>query len=142
MSKKYEQRITDLVRQHVCDLLEREVNDPRVQGVTVTDVEVTQDTKYATVFYSVIGDDARKAEARDGLRSAAGWVSRELGKRLRTRNSPHVTFKFDASLERGDRMSQLLDEIKAADAARDAASKRAQSDPEASPGAAADAQTS
>jgi ribosome-binding factor A len=123
MSKKYEQRITDLVRQHVCDLLEREINDPRVQGVTVTDVEVTQDTKYATVFYSVIGDDARKTEVRDGLRSAAGWISRELGKRLRTRNSPHVKFQFDVSLERGDRMSQLLDEIKAADAARDAAQK-------------------
>jgi ribosome-binding factor A len=127
MSKKYEQRITDLVRQHVCDLLEREINDPRIQGVTVTDVEVTQDTKYATVFYSVIGDDARKTEVRDGLRSAAGWVSRELGKRLRTRNSPHVKFQFDASLERGDRMSQLLDEIKAADAARDVTHKPSES---------------
>ncbi len=48
------------------------------------------DTKYATVYYSVIGDEAKKEELPPGLRSAAGWVSRELGKRLRTKNSPHV----------------------------------------------------
>jgi ribosome-binding factor A len=112
MSKKYEKRINDLIRQHVCTLLEREINDPRVEGVTVTDVEVTPDTKYAKVFYSVIGDDAKKAEVAEGLHSAQRWVSHELGKRLRTRNTPHITFEFDQSLEYGDKMSRLLDEIK------------------------------
>ena len=112
MSKKYEQRLSDLVRLHVCSLLEREINDPRVQGVTVTDVDVTPDTKYAKVFYSLIGDDARKKEVAEGLHSAQGWVSHELGKRLRTRNTPHVTFVFDQSLETGDKMSRLLDELK------------------------------
>jgi ribosome-binding factor A len=112
MSKKFERRITDLVRMYVCDLIEREIKDPRIEGVTVTDVEVTSDTKYATVYYSVIGDEAKKEELAAGLRSSAGWVSRELGKRLRTKNSPHVKFVFDNSLERGDRMSQLLEELK------------------------------
>jgi ribosome-binding factor A len=143
MSKKYEQRITDLVRTHVCELLEREINDPRVKGITVTDVEVTQDTKYATVFYSVIGDDARKDEVSAGLRSARGWVSRALGKRLRTRNTPHVKFEFDGSLERGDRMSQLLDEIKAVDATRpNAASASSEPDLEQDGAPADDAETS
>jgi ribosome-binding factor A len=112
MSKKYERRIVDLVRTHVCALLEREINDPRIEGITVTDVELSIDTRHAKVFYSLIGDAERKAEVQRGLESAAGWVSRELGKRLHTRNTPHVSFEFDVSLERGDRMSQLFDEIR------------------------------
>ncbi len=114
MSKKYENRVNELIRQHVCDLLEREINDPRVSDahVTVTDVAVTADTKYAKVFYSLIGDDEQKAAAAEGLRSAEAWVTRELGKRLRTRNTPHITFQFDQSLEYGDKMSRLLDELK------------------------------
>lgn len=118
MSKKYEARIIDLIRTHVCELIERQINDPRVIGVTVTDVALSQDVRHATVYYSVIGDDAQKAEVQKGLNSAATWVSRELGKRLRTKNSPHVHFRFDPALERGDRMSQLLEEIKAAEALR------------------------
>ncbi len=118
MSKKYERRISDLIRVHVCALIEREIRDPRVEGVTVTDIALTPDTRYATVYWSVIGDKARRDEVQRGLNSAAGWVSRELGKRLRTKNTPHITFEHDESLERGDRMSQLLDEIKADDAAR------------------------
>jgi ribosome-binding factor A len=118
MSKKYERKITDLVRTHVCALLERELNDPRVEGITVTDVELSPDTRHARVFYSLIGDAERKADVQRGLESAAGWVSRELGKRLRTRNTPHITFEFDESLERGDRMSQLFDEIRRQDESR------------------------
>jgi ribosome-binding factor A len=114
MSKKYERRVSELVRLHVTELLERELNDPRVRAtqVTITDVEVTPDARYAKVFYSLIGDQATKAEVARGLESAAGWVSRELGKRLHTRHTPHITFVFDESLERGDRLSRLLDELK------------------------------
>jgi ribosome-binding factor A len=123
VSKKYERRISDLIRAHVCELIEREIRDPRVEGVTVTDIELTPDTRYATVYWSVIGDKTRQEDVQRGLSSAAGWVSRELGKRLRTKNTPHITFEHDVSLERGDRMSQLLDELKASEA------ERTQSDP-------------
>jgi ribosome-binding factor A len=114
MSKKHEKRISDLVRLHICELIEREINDPRVvdANITVTDVEVTPDTRYAKIFFSLIGDDEKKADAQRGLNSASGFLSRELGKRLRTRNTPHISFEFDESLERGDRMEQLFDEIK------------------------------
>jgi ribosome-binding factor A len=57
MSKKYEKRVSELVRSHLATLIERRLNDPRVAGVTVTDVEVTSDTRHAKVFYSLIGDD-------------------------------------------------------------------------------------
>ena len=112
MSKRYEARITDLIRRHVTELVERELKDPRVEGVTITDVEVSPDTRFAKVFYSLIGDDAKKEEVAEGLRSAQGWVTHELGQRLRTRNTPHITFEFDPSLEYGDRMSRLLDDLK------------------------------
>jgi len=115
MSKKYERRIGELIRLHVAELLERELNDPRVNSaqVTITDVEITPDARHATVFYSLIGDENLKAEVARGLESASGWFSRELGKRLRTRHTPQLTFEFDGSLERGDRLSRLLDELKA-----------------------------
>ncbi len=114
MSKKYEKRVNELIRMHLAELLERELNDPRVNGaqVTITDVEITPDVRQAKVFYSLIGDPAQKAEVARGLESAAGWLSRELGKRLRTRHTPHLTFEFDESFERGDRMSRLLDELR------------------------------
>ncbi len=113
MSKRYEKRVTDVIRRHVAALVERELNDPRVReaGVTITGVEVSADLRYATVFYSLIGDEAKKQQAAQGLASAAGWVSRELAHRLRTRHTPHITFEFDPSLEHGDRISRLLDEL-------------------------------
>jgi ribosome-binding factor A len=115
MSKKYERRVGELVRIYVAELVERELNDPRVRAaqVTITDVEMTPDARHARVFYSLIGDQTVKAEVARGLESASGWVSRELGKRLHTRHTPHVTFVFDESLERGDRLSRLLDELRA-----------------------------
>ncbi|MCS6773224.1 MAG: 30S ribosome-binding factor RbfA [Anaerolineae bacterium] len=115
MSRRYENRVNDLVRRHVAHLVEVELNDPRVREarMTITGVEVSPDTRYATVYYSLIGDEAQRAEVQRGLDSAAGWVSRELGKRLRTRHTPHITFQFDPSLEHGDRISRLLDELNA-----------------------------
>ncbi len=112
MSKKYESRIRGLLHSHICTLIESQLNDPRVIGVTVTDVEVTQDTKYAKVYYSVLGSKEDKTNAARGLDSAAGWVSHELGRRLRTKNTPHITFVYDPSLERGEHMAHVLDEVK------------------------------
>lgn len=117
MSKKYEARIRGLVQSHICTLIESQLNDPRVVGVTITDVDVSQDTRYAKVYYSVLGSEQDKASAARGLESAAGWVSHELGRRLRTKNTPHITFVYDPSLERGEHMAQLLDEVKQREAA-------------------------
>ncbi|MCS7061375.1 MAG: 30S ribosome-binding factor RbfA [Anaerolineae bacterium] len=111
MSKKFERRISELVRTCLSTLIETRLKDPRVAGVTVTDVEVTPDTRLARVYYSLIGDDEAKRQATLGLESAAGWLRRELGTFLRTRNTPELIFIFDESLERGERMSQLLDSL-------------------------------
>ena len=118
MSKKYEKRVSELVRGHLATLIERRLNDPRVAGVTVTDVEVSSDTRQAKVYYSLIGDQQARQQAARGLESASGWLRRELGQHLHTRHTPELIFVYDPSLEHGARMSQILDELKAQDAAR------------------------
>ncbi len=118
MSKKFEGRISELVRARLSLLIETRVSDPRVAGITVTDVEVTSDTRYARVYFSVIGDDEMKAQAKRGLDSAAGFLRHELGLTLRTKRTPEIVFIFDDSLERGERMGRLLDEVKESDAKR------------------------
>jgi ribosome-binding factor A len=112
MSKKYEKRVSEIVRNFLATLIETRLSDPRVTGVSVTDVEVTSDTRYARVYYSLIGDDEAKKQAARGLDSASGWLRRELGMHLHTQHTPELIFAYDPSLDRGARMSELLDELK------------------------------
>jgi ribosome-binding factor A len=116
MSKKYERRVSELVRSLLTTLIETRLKDPRVGAITVTDVEVTPDARYARVYYSLIGDDDARQQAAAGLDSAAGWLRRELGAALRTRRTPELAFVFDESLARGERVAQILDRLKSQDA--------------------------
>ena len=118
MSKKYEKRIGELIRNHIITLIERKIADPRVAGITVTDVEISEDTRYAKVFWSIIGTDEEREQAGRGLDSAAGWLRHELGQTLRTRHTPQLSFHYDQSLAYGDHMSRVLDEVKAKDQLR------------------------
>jgi ribosome-binding factor A len=93
------------------DLLTRKVNDPRVRMVTITDVTTTADALRADVHFSVLGGAEAQAEAQAGLESAAGWLRRELGRRLRLRNTPQLVFHYDPSLERGEHIASILDEL-------------------------------
>jgi len=111
MGKKYQRRVSDLVRSHLTDLLERKANDPRLQMVTITDVAVTPDALRADVHFSVLGGPELQAEVQAGLESAAGWLRRELGRRLRLRNTPELVFHYDPSLERGEHIASILDEL-------------------------------
>ena len=111
MSRKYQRRVGDLVRTHLTDLLERKTNDPRLEMLTITDVVVTPDAAHADVHYSVLGDAEAQAQAQAGLESAAGWLRRELGRRLRLRNTPQLVFHYDPSLEHGEHIASILDEL-------------------------------
>jgi ribosome-binding factor A len=111
MGKKYQRRVSDLVRSHLTDLLRRKASDPRLQMVTITGVSVSPDTRHASVHYSVLGGAEVQNEAQIGLESAAGWLRRELGSRLRLRHTPELAFHFDPSLERGEHIASLLDEL-------------------------------
>jgi ribosome-binding factor A len=119
MSKKYQRRVADLLRTHLTDLLERKINDPRLQMVTITDVAVTSDAARADVHFSVLGEAEAQAEAQAGLQSAAGWLRRELGHRLRLRNTPQLVFHYDPSLEHGEHIASILDELGLGDSVDD-----------------------
>ena len=112
MGTRYQQRVSEMLRGHLTDLLQTRVNDPRVGLVTITDVEVNADTTQAQVYFSVLGDESDREEAMAGLQSAAGFLRRELGQRVRLRNTPELVFHWDPSLERGERIASLLDRLK------------------------------
>jgi len=111
MGKKYQRRVSNLIHSHLVELLRRKANDPRLQMITITDVVVTPDAAQANVHFSVLGGSETRVEARDGLESAAGWLQRELGRRLRLRNTPQLVFHYDPSLERGEHIAGILDEL-------------------------------
>ncbi|HET90909.1 MAG TPA: 30S ribosome-binding factor RbfA [Chloroflexi bacterium] len=111
MGKKYQRRVADLIRTHLVELLDRKVNDPRLRMVTITGVTVTPDARHADVHFSVLGDPDVQADVQAGLDSAAGWLRRELGRRLRLRNTPELVFHHDPSLERGEHIASILDEL-------------------------------
>ena len=112
MSKKYQQRVSGLIRSHLTDLLTRKSNDPRLHMLTITDVKITPDARRADVHYSVLGGVESQAETQAGLESASGWLRRELGRRLRLRNTPVLVFHYDPSMERGEHIASILDELR------------------------------
>ncbi len=91
------------------DKLLREVKDPRIhQGlISVTAVEATGDLKYCKIYLSVLGLEDEKG-LKQGLKSASGWLRRELGQRLRLRNTPELSFILDRSIEEGAHISSIL----------------------------------
>lgn len=114
MAKEYPrtQRVRQLLKEEISRLLQRDVKDARIGMVTVTDVEVTRDLRYATVYVNVAGDDARKSEALKGLSSAAGFLRSRLGRELRIRRVPELRFSIDRTQEHAARISELLAEVK------------------------------
>jgi ribosome-binding factor A len=106
------EQISETVRQVVAEALATEVRDPRVGFVTVTGVDVSGDISHAKVLVSVMGDEADKARAMEGLRSAAGFLRTKLTKVLSTRSVPELHFEIDRGLEHAARINALLSDIK------------------------------
>lgn len=111
-------RIAQQVQRALSDIIRLELKDPRVGMITITDVEVTADAAYAKVFFTVLGDAARIDETAAALTHAAGFLRSELAHRLKLRVVPHLVFKYDASVERGMRISQLIQAAVSEDAKR------------------------
>lgn len=106
-------RVTQLILREVNDILLNTIRDPRVEGVTITDVELTGDLREAKIFYSTLEtDDQTKEETQEGLDNATGLVRKELGSRLTIYHTPEIEFRRDESVEYGNRIDQLLNEIK------------------------------
>ncbi len=106
------ERVNSLIRQEISQLLQRQVKDPRLGNfIAVTEVSTSPDLKYARVFVSRIGSEEEKQETLSALASASGFFRRELARRLKLRYTPVLSFQWDDSIERGDHLLQLINEI-------------------------------
>jgi ribosome-binding factor A len=106
------ERVNSLIRQEISDLLLRNVKDPRLGTfITVTAVDTSPDMRHAKVYVSRIGSVDDRRETMGVLASAAGFLRRELGSRVRLRRVPELTFQWDDSLERGDHVLRLIDRV-------------------------------
>ncbi len=104
-------RVADQIQRELAQLIAYQVKDPRVGMVTITGVDVTREFDHAKVYITVMGaDEAGIEETLTGLRKAAGFLRRELGKVIRIRTIPQLHFHYDDSIERGTRLSALIDE--------------------------------
>jgi ribosome-binding factor A len=106
-------RVGDQLRAELSDLLAREVHDPGIGFLTITHVKVSPDLQLARVYYTTLGTaDARRDSGR-ALERAAPFLRRQLGSRLRLKRVPQLEFFFDESIERGDRIEQILQDLQA-----------------------------
>ncbi|NLC56865.1 MAG: 30S ribosome-binding factor RbfA [Armatimonadetes bacterium] len=113
MATTRQRRVAELIKAEVSQILQREVSDPRLGFVTVTDVEVTPDLRDARVFISVLGEPEQARESIAALQRAAKYIRGLLGRRVDLRVIPELTFKLDRSFERGARVLELLHELEA-----------------------------
>ena len=104
-------RLEGEIRSVLSNLLLSEVNDPRLENVTVSTIRLSADRSKARVFYSVIGDKEQEREAGDGFAAAAPFMRRQLGQRMRLRVVPSLEFHRDTSYEYGDKMERLFDRL-------------------------------
>jgi len=106
------ERVNNLIRQEISQLLQRQVKDPRLGSfIAVTEVSTSPDLRYAKVFVSRMGSEEERQETLSGLMAAAGFFRNKLAKNLRLRRIPELSFHWDDSIERGAHLLQLIDEV-------------------------------
>jgi ribosome-binding factor A len=111
MSTKRAERVGPLICEEIATVLSRKLDDPRLKGVTITQVRMTPDLKVARVFYSRIGDDEQIKAAGEGLARAAGVFRRALRDNLDLRSIPELEFHYDKNIAYADHIEQVLHEI-------------------------------
>jgi ribosome-binding factor A len=106
------EQVNKLLRRELSDLLQRQVKDPRLDTfVAVTEVDTSTDLRHAKVFVSHLGSEAEKEEILKVLGAASGFLRKELAQNLKMRRIPELSFCWDNSLERGDRVLRLIDQV-------------------------------
>ena len=101
------QKLGDLIQRELSELVQRELRDPRVGMITITSVDVSPDFSHAKVFFTTLSKE-NVAAAKQGLRRAAGFLRSQLAKRIKLYTTPELRFEYDESVERGDRLSRLI----------------------------------
>lgn len=111
-SSRRQRRVAELIKEELSLFLEREVHDPSLEWVTITDVETTPDLQVARAYFTVIGDAERREEALKGLERASGFLRRHLAGRLSLRYVPELRFFYDESLDRGEHIDDILKQLR------------------------------
>jgi ribosome-binding factor A len=108
-------RVGEQIQRELAELVQRELKDPRLGMVTISAVEVSRDMSVAKVFFTVLGEDHDEKSSLEALARASGFLRRELGHRMRLRSVPELRFHYDHSIEKGSRLSALINEAVASD---------------------------
>ncbi|MFN3649394.1 MAG: 30S ribosome-binding factor RbfA [Armatimonadota bacterium] len=121
MATQRQKRVQEMLVQEISDIVRRDLKDPRIGFVTITDAEVTPDLRHARVYFSVLGatgvsTDEEREETGAALNRAAGFVRSEFARRAQMRYVPDIRFHYDPSADRGARISQLLEQARQHDA--------------------------
>jgi ribosome-binding factor A len=103
-------RVDEAMRVVLSDAIAKDLKDPRIGFVTVTGVKTSPDLRHARVYVSVLGNDPERSASIDGLRSAQGFLQRRLADELTLKHTPSLTFAYDDTVDRGMRISSLLDQ--------------------------------
>ena len=105
-------RVAQALKKEISNIIHDELKDPRLGFITITDIELTQDLRYAKVFFSVLGKNEDYKKSKDALDKAAGFIRRLIARRIRLRFAPEIAFKEDRSSEYSIRIQEVLEEIK------------------------------
>ena len=109
MGKVKVERVKKRIKIEASQIIQRELSDPRMGFVTVTKVELTEDFKFASIYVSILADGPEQRNTMRALEHARGFIQSEIARRLRTKQTPRITIKFDPSIEGSIRISQLID---------------------------------
>jgi ribosome-binding factor A len=110
-SKIRMERIADRIREDISEMLIQKINDPRVSGISITDVTVDRELAYADIYVSAVEGQERSAEILQGLTSASGFIRRELSQTIELRTFPRLRFHWDPTPERADHIERLLSQL-------------------------------
>ncbi len=103
-------RVAELLQRELSALIRDRLKDPEVGMVTISDVEVSRDLAHARVYFTLLGGEAEREKTREALQRAAGFLRRELGRELHLRTIPQLRFIYDDTMDRGNRVSALIEQ--------------------------------
>jgi ribosome-binding factor A len=108
-------KVRDAIQKEVCAIIQKELKDPRLGFITITEVDLSDDLRNAKIFYSVLGDETQAKKSQDALDSALGFIRSLIADRVKLRFAPEIMFKQDKSAQYSVRIQEVLDQIKAMD---------------------------
>ncbi|MCA9927807.1 MAG: 30S ribosome-binding factor RbfA [Anaerolineales bacterium] len=111
MSKIRQQRTADQIMRELSDLVRRNLSDPRLQGITITEVTIDRELEHADIYVHALGDDSRQKEVLRALNHAMGFLRRELAGRIRIKTIPQLHFHWDPTLARAEQVNAILDSL-------------------------------